>query len=251
MKQRNSRKAATQVGLDDAGRSLTDRAYDYILQKILRGSLPVGAEVNRRKLAEELKMSVLPVAEAIQRLEREMLVESGKRVGSHVRIPSPQDIRGFCIVREALETQAARMFAERASQAQRQELLDLALALDKRYEDVAELGDKASDDELYRLRTEHMQFHLRVAEAAGNPYLTQQVERNQHLAFGHFYDKLFGPRRLPPEWHTSLAAALGRGDVMAADEAMRRHVRHHLDEILYRLEPYFNLDRSRLAHRLL
>jgi GntR family transcriptional regulator, rspAB operon transcriptional repressor len=230
--------------------SLADRAYQHILQAILRGTLPVGAEVNRRRIAEELDMSVLPVAEAIQRLEREMLVESGNRVGTRVRMPTPQDIRGFCIVREALETQAARMFAERASLHERKALVNAASELDKQYERTAMLAEGASEDELYVLRLSHMQFHLRIVDTVACPYLRQQVERNQHLVFGHFYDKLFGPRRLPYQWHVSLAESLASGDPLSADDAMRRHVRHHVEEILYRLEPFLRLDRETLAASL-
>ncbi len=245
---RSAKTRVIRVGAVQA--SLTDQAYDHILHAILRGTLPVGAEVNRRRIAEELSMSVLPVGEAIQRLEQEMLVETGKRVGTRVRVPTPQDIRGFCLVREALETQAARLFAERATQAQRKELVVLAEALDKRYEDSAQLGENASEEDLYQLRIDHMQFHLRVADATECPYLRKQIERNQHLVFGHFYDKLFGTRRLPHQWHVSIAKVLESQDQQAADDAMRRHVHHHLEEILYRLEPYFRLDHERLATRL-
>lgn len=225
---------------------MADRAYQYILDKILRGVWPLGAEIDRRKIAAELKMSLLPVGEALQRLEQEMLVESGRRVGTRVRIPTPQEIRGFCIVREALETEAARLFAERARISEREEIQRLAAELDALYESSAEQAQEASPDFLHELRLFHMRFHLRIAEAAGCPYLTHQIEKNQHLVFNSFYDKLFGPRRLPPDWHLSLARILAAGNVDQADQAMRRHVRHHLDEIMYRLEPYLNLDRERI-----
>jgi len=223
---------------------MADRAYQHILDKILRGLWPLGAEIDRRQVAAELKMSLLPVGEALQRLEQEMLVESGRRVGTRVRIPTPQEIRGFCVVREALETQAARLFAERARLSERQEIQNLAAELDSLYESSAELGCDASPAALHELRLVHMRFHLRIAECAGCPYLTQHIEKNQHLVFNSFYDKLFGARRLPPEWHVSLARILAAGDAEQADQAMRRHVRHHLDEIMYRLEPYLNLDRQ-------
>jgi hypothetical protein len=65
---------------------------------------------------------MLPITEAVQRLEAEGLLESRPQVGTRVRIPSEQDIREQFIIREALESQSARMFAERASLVQRQEL---------------------------------------------------------------------------------------------------------------------------------
>ena len=64
-------------------------------------------------------MSFLPVSEALLRLEFEGLLESRPRAGTRVRIPSPDDVRGHYLVRETLETQAARLFAEVASRADR------------------------------------------------------------------------------------------------------------------------------------
>src|SRR5437879_2002130 len=60
-------------------------------------------------------MSLLPVSEALQRLENDGVVESVPRVGTRVCLPTPQDIRERYEIREALESQSARLFAEKAS----------------------------------------------------------------------------------------------------------------------------------------
>src|SRR5439155_20440023 len=73
--------------------SLADRAYYSILDQMLRGSLPVGSVVSRRNLAEQFQMSLVPVAEALQRLEIEGLVESRPRAGTRVEAPSADEIR--------------------------------------------------------------------------------------------------------------------------------------------------------------
>ena len=101
-------------------RSLAARAYLEIRDRILKGELPVGMALARRKLAAALGISVPPVSEALQRLEREDLVESKPRVGTRVRVPTRRDIEDRSLVREALETQAARLFAERAQPGQHQ-----------------------------------------------------------------------------------------------------------------------------------
>ena len=49
--------------------SLSERAYQLIRDKILRGQYPLGAALSRRKLAKELRMSFLPISEALQHLE--------------------------------------------------------------------------------------------------------------------------------------------------------------------------------------
>ncbi len=65
-------------------------------------------------------MSIVPVYEALARLESEYLVQNIPRSGTRVRIPSPQDLRGFFTVREGLETQAARLFVQTARESDRE-----------------------------------------------------------------------------------------------------------------------------------
>src|SRR5579875_1457894 len=93
--------------------SLAKRAYSDIRNAILRGDLPLGCPISRRNLARDLGMSVVPISDALQRLESEGLVESWPRVGTRVKVPTAQDIRGYYVVREALESQSARLFAQK------------------------------------------------------------------------------------------------------------------------------------------
>ena len=44
-------------------------AYDRIRGKLLTGEYPLGSPLSRRRLAEELGMSLIPVSEALQKLE--------------------------------------------------------------------------------------------------------------------------------------------------------------------------------------
>ena len=90
--------------------------------EILRGQLRPGTPLSRRRLARQLGMSVLPVTDALRRLEGDGLVESRARAGTRVRVPSEKDVRELYELREALETQSARLFAERATPAHRLEL---------------------------------------------------------------------------------------------------------------------------------
>src|SRR5262245_63353398 len=91
--------------------SLSDRAYGAIREEILRGQLRPGTPLSRRRLARELGMSVLPVSDALRRLEADGLVESRARAGTGVRVPSDADINALYEFRAALVPQGARLFA--------------------------------------------------------------------------------------------------------------------------------------------
>src|SRR5229473_6236702 len=99
--------------------TLAGEAYGIIRQRILRGEVAIGQVISRRKVAAELGMSFLPVSEAMLRLEHEGLLESRPRAGTRVRVPTRPDVHGHHVVREALESQAAMLFAGHATRDER------------------------------------------------------------------------------------------------------------------------------------
>src|SRR5207247_9920159 len=151
--------------------SLAAEAYTFVKQGILRGELVMGQAISRRKLAAELGMSFLPVSEALLRLEFEGLLESRPRAGTRVRIPSREDVRGHYVVREALEVQAAMLFAAVATADDRAELQKLAARVD---------ALSVSDQSLYL--PAHEKLHRRIAECARCPALSAALEQTQGLA---------------------------------------------------------------------
>jgi|SRR5579875_72091 len=208
--------------------TLAEKAYLLIRAKILKGEFPMGHPLSRRKLASDLKMSFLPISEAIQRLENEGLVESRPRVGTRVRIPTVQDLRDRYIVREALETQAARLFCEKASSSERREILAMADRLE------AMIAQAAADDQErereFSIQALHVDFHMRIAECTGCAPLIDLLERNHLLIFNWFYDVSAG-YRMAPQRHRQLAEVITGNDPDAAALEMGRHVRSGLEEI--------------------
>jgi GntR family transcriptional regulator, rspAB operon transcriptional repressor len=194
-------------------------------------------------------MSVVPVNEAMSRLESEYLIENTPRVGTKVRTPTPQDIRGFWAVREGLETQSARLFARNATRKDRAELLEAARELDHMHE-ITTTPDDPDPDALMQWRRAHMAFHMRIAEGTKLPFLAQQIEKNQLLVFNWFYDQqLYGGRKLPTRWHERLAQVLCEESEEEADVAMRKHLHNKLEELMRSLEQYLLMDESQFLQR--
>lgn len=223
--------------------SLAGRAYVEIRNKILKGDLAVGEALSRRKLASELGISVPPISEALQRLEREGLLESKPRVGTRVRIPIRQDVEDRSLVREALETQAARLFAERATPAEKKTLQRMGREVDQLYASCETASDR---DFLFLVNTYHMSLHLRIAECARCPTLRDAIEKEQVLIFNCLYDTAVQRRNLASNHHARLTDALARGTPAQADAAMRQHIRTGLKEVLLALE---HLDHKRSGWR--
>lgn len=221
---------------------LSEQAYRRVRDRILSGEYRFGTVINRRELAAEFDMSLVPINEAMSRLENEYLIENTPRVGTKVRTPTPQEIRGFWAVREGLETQAARIYARVATSRQRGQLIELASQLDAMHELTT--GSNEPDPKgLYEWRCAHMRFHTRIAECTNLPFLTQQIERNQLLVFNWFYDhQLYGGRKLPAHWHEQLARSLAEGSEEVADAAMRKHLQNKLEELMLSLERFLLVD---------
>ncbi len=226
---------------------LSEQAYRRVRDRILTGDYSFGTVISRRDLATEFGMSLVPVNEAMSRLEDEYLIENSPRVGTKVRTPTPQEIRGFWAVREGLETQAARLYARMASRKEREELIEMGKQLDILHESTTS-SDDPDPKALYPWRCAHMRFHVRIAECTNLPFLAQQIEKNQLLVFNWFYDhQLYGGRKLPAHWHEQLAHSLAEGSEEAADEAMRKHLHNKLEELMRSLERFLLMDESYLA----
>lgn len=218
-----------------ASASLSQQAYETLRIQILRGDLPLGTPLSRRKLAVRLSMSLLPVGEALQKLEAEGLVESRARVGTRVRIPTEEDVTGHYILREALETMSARLYAERATEADRTEMLIHAANLDELYEKVAECRGEELAQTLFEAHQTHSQFHTRLAQRARCQTLSDAIDRNQTLVVAWLFSSHTQFYRLPKRWHVPLIESLNRGDAKLADRAMRKHIRFGVDQVARRL----------------
>lgn len=209
---------------------LWNKAYYRIRERILRGEISPGEALSARRLAEEFGMSLLPISQAFRQLESEKLLESRPRAGTRVRIPQPEEIRGRCIVREALEAQSARLCSANATMKERVELMRLAEQLDTLYD---RFGQSSSDPELqYAVHTLHFELHMRIAEYARCEELKDAIEKNQVLIYNWFFDLASNRRSLPAGFHAQLLRVITGADPLAADEAMRSHVKYGVPEFL-------------------
>ena len=85
---------------------VSDLAYEAIHAAIVNGSYEAGRRLQIRDLAEELGISVMPVREAIKRLEEVGLVETRPRRGAVVKAFSPEELLDIYEVRRILEVRA-------------------------------------------------------------------------------------------------------------------------------------------------
>lgn len=217
---------------------LARHAYATILERIVRGDYAIGQLISRRTVAKDLGISFLPASEALLRLEHEGFVESRPRAGTRIRIPSRLDAEGHFLVTEALEVQAAMMFASNATASECAELSKLAARLDAE-------GNKQSADPLEYLPL-HDKLHLKIAECARCDALDQVLKRQWSLTSAW----LCATKSVVVgnEWpkHEPLIRGLTRQKPCAAAEIMRAHVRAEAEQALHSLEAWFEMNKKHL-----
>jgi DNA-binding GntR family transcriptional regulator len=92
---------------------LTDQVYAALHEAIMSGELPAGSRLRVRDLAEQVGTSVMPVREAIRRLEEAGLAEREPHKGAVVKALTLAELVHVYDVRRLLEGEAARLGAER------------------------------------------------------------------------------------------------------------------------------------------
>jgi len=236
MPSQNLSSKAVRVQKPSKNQGLAAEAYATVRDRIIRGELAIGQVISRRKLAAELGMSFLPITEALIRLENEGLLESRPRAGTRVKVPTRQDVEGHYVMREALETQAAILFAERAERDERAELLKLARRVDV-------LGVQANGDRVVYAAL-HEKLHRLIAEFARCPALCDAINIMYAAAATWLCATRPTPQTGSPTEHQDLMKALVSGDPSAAGESMRKHIRLTGECAFRRLEVFFKAQKE-------
>ncbi len=211
----------------DAAPSTTlvaERAYVELRDRIVTLRLAPGTVLREDELMRELDIGRTPLREAVKRLALENLLSVQPRRGTFVAAVEAADIVNITEVRVELEGYAAELAAQRMDTGAR-------AAAEALLHEVEELGEPDDQDWLMRF---DQRIHRFTWEAAGNPFLTETLERYFTHSLRIWYLVL---ERLPGLEHavhdqTHLLEALLAGEGERAREIMREHVRDFQREIL-------------------
>ena len=187
-----------------------DRAYVAIRGLIVSLALPPGAVIDERELMRQIGLGRTPVREALRKLAQEQLVEVFPRRGMFVTGVDVRDLARISEVRTALEPEAARLAAERATDEERQELADLS-------DEIARGDDLMGLDE---------RIHRAIYSAAHNDLMEKTLGEYYVLALRIWMIALDRAEDLEEavEAHRDLIQAIIVADGDRAADLMRDHV---------------------------
>lgn len=198
------------------------QAYLKLREMIIEGKFSQTNTWSLRKLGKRLRMSVVPVTEAIRRLEQEGIVDVRPQRGIVIRELSSAELEELTLIREAIEVQAVRLLAIYKPEGKIRKLHQKAIKLRKlleeqKYEQAAIVDFK---------------FHQDIVNAAGSSSLTKQYDRLSVLF-------IINTEGLRTKWfhmeswlltnHLDLVKAIESGDPEKADREIRNHIKSAAD----------------------
>jgi DNA-binding GntR family transcriptional regulator len=193
--------------------NLTQQAFKYIRDEIIRGKLDGRQHLTENYFSERFGISKSPVREALNRLESEGLITIVPRRGAFVVDLSIQDIEEIFDLREALETLVVKnaVLGEKVLGRMR-----AAVESAKRY--------REEDDKANYIRADAA-FHTTLAEASSNSRLRKILENmlNQMLIVRCRTFELSSHTSVSQ--HHQILKALEQGKRDVAANLMAEHIR--------------------------
>lgn len=200
----------------------TTRVHAALREAIVQLDLKPGEFIDKQAIANRLGVSRFPVAEAMNRLAAEGLVDIVPQSGSRVAPIKISDARENMFLRRALEIEAVRQVAAAASP----ELVD-ALNTNLRYQQAAIDTDDRNGFHVFDLA-----FHAMLMDHLGFERVRFAVE-NARVALDRVRRLLNTRRRLEftLSEHAAIVQAIAARDGRQAANAMNDHLESVLAEL--------------------
>ncbi len=197
--------------------SKSEQAYRLIRERIDSGRYVPGYRLVLAPIAAELDMSVVPVREAIRRLEAEGLVTFELNVGAQVALIEETEYQHTMQTLAIVEGAATGLIADGVTEDQ----LTRARAINERMRDTLEHFDPQRFTEL------NLEFHSVLFETCPNPHILDLVHRGWNrmkVLRESSFSFVPGRARESVEEHDRILRLLGeRAPAIEVELAAREH----------------------------
>lgn len=202
--------------------SLTQQAYQVLVDQICDGSLPSGAHLVQEQLAKRLGVSRQPIQQVMGLLKADGLIEDAPGRGMLVVALDGEQITSRYQIRGGLDGLAAHLAATRvrSSTKLKNEIVGRGNALIK--SGVAAINAKS----IKKLVAYDVAFHNFLYESSGNPFIAATCEPHW-LHLRRVMREVLQKAVLPEDiWrqHEDILKAIGDGDARRAKSLAIKHV---------------------------
>jgi DNA-binding GntR family transcriptional regulator len=194
-------------------RALYEEVAELLRQRIFARELEPGSWIDEVKIAEAYGISRTPLREALKVLAAEGLVTMKMRRGAYVTEVNEKDLSDVYHLLALLESDAAGVVAERATEAELESLAELHQSLERAQ------GDREA---FFRINEE---FHQRLLQLADNRWREQMVADLRKVMKLNRHQSLLKSGRILEslQEHRLLLQALQSRDAAASAQRMREH----------------------------
>jgi DNA-binding GntR family transcriptional regulator len=200
-------------------RTKQEFAYRRLRDAIMRCELAPGQRLVIDDIARRLRVSAMPVREALHLLQSEGLVVNVPHVGATAAPIAPEAVQEVFTILEGLELVATREATIRLRAQDVAELDALLAAMDEA------LGSGGHE----RWSELNSRFHVAISVATGMPLLSEMTERvlgQWDRVRRHYFEGVLVHRaETAQREHHEMAAAMKAGDAATAEAVVRRHNR--------------------------
>lgn len=209
-------------------RSMGDVAYDILREAIIKGDLAPGQRLIEHKLSAQMKVSRIPIREAVKKLEHEGLVEKTEGRGFVVKSLSKDDVEETFGIRAILESYAAFLATERITD----------VLIDKLEQSIDESREALASGDMEKLMQHNTQFHEIIYKAAGSPKLYSLIN-----TFRDFISRYRRPLLANPDYagvslkdHVEMVAAMRERDKEKVENLVKKHILRGKDIVIGQME---------------
>jgi DNA-binding GntR family transcriptional regulator len=204
-------------------RALYEEVAELLRQRIFSRELEPGSWIDELKLADEYGISRTPLREALKVLAAEGLVTMKVRRGAYVTEVSDKDLADVYHLLSLLESDAAGVVAERASDAELAELEALQAELE-----AAAAPGKVNRQDFFAINE---RFHMRLLAIADNRWRDQMVADLRKVMKLNRHNSLLKSGRITESLkeHRAIMAALKGRDPAVAKARMQQHFSNGLE----------------------
>ncbi len=206
-----------------APRALYEEVAELLRQRIFSRELEPGSWIDELKIAQDFGISRTPLREALKVLAAEGLVTMKVRRGAYVTEVSERDLSDVYHLLGLLESDAAAVVADTATE---EELNDLQVL--HRQLEVAAAPDRPDRKQFFEINEK---FHKRLLEIASNRWRDQMVADLRKVMKLNRHNSLLKSGRIQESLneHQTLLAALLARDSELCRQRMLKHFKSGLE----------------------
>jgi DNA-binding GntR family transcriptional regulator len=215
---------------------LKEKAYNYVLKRIVNGSLQPGERLSEVAMAKEIGISPTPLREAYRQLASEGFVKHVPNSGIFVRKITEPEIIELYETRQALETFCAGKAATRMNALDLNKLrkcVDIQHLIGKKLQGSG-MEQLLPEDEIEYMKAD-AEFHVSIIKSAGNEIIAKTMREchviGRLLSF-RSHKHTLGQVATTFRHHSKILKAIYENDSQDAAFWMEKHIKFSCETAL-------------------